>query len=887
MFKPLLGVSFTTLQIENILFFTSVALFIGYIWKVFRQQQVKFYHVKIVFILTTCIGLSALFFSGNFGRQYSTQLVILVLLVFLPYYISKQYIRIQNRFLRISGELDKINELSKEINANNNIDYILHLAFKYVEGNYNVNSYWLQIVDKKKQDAFTYSYLFPTLLEKEEESYFYYYRTSIPKQDTTSEFFNRRRPNRPFYYNDVEKESPQNIEKKLLNVFKIKSIIQFPLLVQGEYIAILNFMSINKYMNLNRNEIISLVRIAEQIAVAIKNSILLDELTKEKEISERARKELESISQISKLINANTNLDMILTLVYKHISSKYKIEFCALYFVNTKKKELELYKTNMVENISEQDSIFFMRMSLSIGIHQIAYKKKKIVYIPSVSLEKFSSVEQKVLKKLGIKSLIIVPLLLKEEVIGLFDFYSTTEKIQLAKSDIIGISNFCNQISGSINNSHLLQMVNESKRLAERSLFEIQKLNELTKTINSNIDLDIILLHISTYLESFFGISTLWLQLVDYRNNELYTYNLSTIEIDEFELVEFIKNIRIPINANAGVYWNLFTKAKPLYLRKIKRFNSYLERELVEKLKYQSILIVPLVLHGKSIGIFNLTCLETPLRLTKKDIKSISRFVEQIVGAIHNSTLLKEVQAEKEKTDNLLLNILPAKVAEELKETGIIKPVSYGSATIMFTDFKGFTRIASKMTPEELLHVLDSIFLEFDRIVEKYNIEKLKTIGDSYMCAGGIPEENNTHPIDICLAAMELQNFVKTLKEAKEIIAGEEFWDMRIGIHTGPVVAGAIGRNKFAYDVWGDTVNIASRMETNGEEGMINISKDTYEKVKMYFDCDYRGKFHAKNKGMVDMYFLRGLQKRYVLNETSLFKNKEFKRVYEELKRKK
>ena len=143
------------------------------------------------------------------------------------------------------------------------------------------------------------------------------------------------------------------------------------------------------------------------------------------------------------------------------------------------------------------------------------------------------------------------------------------------------------------------------------------------------------------------------------------------------------------------------------------------------------------------------------------------------------------------------------------------------------------------------------IFLQFDQICERRNIEKLKTIGDAYMCAGGLPETNLTHPIDACLAAIEMQNFMNETKSIIEQISGEQFWDMRLGIHTGTVVAGVIGKTKFAYDVWGDAVNTASRMESNGSIGKINISDSTYNKVKDFFDCEYRGKIEAKNKGTV------------------------------------
>lgn len=241
------------------------------------------------------------------------------------------------------------------------------------------------------------------------------------------------------------------------------------------------------------------------------------------------------------------------------------------------------------------------------------------------------------------------------------------------------------------------------------------------------------------------------------------------------------------------------------------------------------------------------------------------------------------INREKEESDRLLLNILPEKIANELKEKGSVKPVLYDSITVIFTDFKGFTKIASNMLPEELLEKLDMIFLQFDQICERRKIEKLKTIGDAYMCAGGLPEINHTHPIDACLAAIEMQNFMNETKTIIEQISEEEFWDMRLGIHTGTVVAGVIGKTKFAYDVWGDAVNTASRMESNGSIGKINISHATYNQVKDFFDCEYRGKIEAKNKGMIDMYFLLRIKPELSRDEAGVIPNDEFMELYNKI----
>ena len=213
------------------------------------------------------------------------------------------------------------------------------------------------------------------------------------------------------------------------------------------------------------------------------------------------------------------------------------------------------------------------------------------------------------------------------------------------------------------------------------------------------------------------------------------------------------------------------------------------------------------------------------------------------------------IENEKDRSDKLLLNILPYETAEELKEKGSATPKHYDLVSVLFTDFKGFTTIAEKLSATELVEELNRCFFEFDKIIDKHGLEKIKTIGDAYMCAGGIPAPNTTNPVDIVNAALEIKAFMENLRQEREA-RGQDYWELRIGIHTGPVVAGVVGKNKFAYDIWGDAVNTASRMESSGIPGKVNISGTTYALVKDHFDCHHRGKIQAKNKGEIDMYIV-------------------------------
>jgi ligand-binding sensor domain-containing protein/class 3 adenylate cyclase/predicted metal-dependent HD superfamily phosphohydrolase len=258
-------------------------------------------------------------------------------------------------------------------------------------------------------------------------------------------------------------------------------------------------------------------------------------------------------------------------------------------------------------------------------------------------------------------------------------------------------------------------------------------------------------------------------------------------------------------------------------------------------------------------------------------IEKQKQLIEEKRDSLEEQKRLLEV--EKEKTEKLLKNIIPESTMHELKTKGKASARAYKTVSVMFTDFVGFTKIAEHMSPSDLVNELDIYFRKFDEIVVRNNLEKIKTIGDAYMCAGGVPVRNNTNPVDACLAALQIQEAMEIMREeAKK--TGREVWNLRLGINTGEVTAGVIGSEKLAYDIWGATVNQAQRMEMLGEPGKVSISGQTFQFIEPYFVCKFKGKVKSKSKGLIDMYTVEGIKPELSIDGKGIYPNEKFQQIF-------
>ena len=627
--------------------------------------------------------------------------------------------------------------------------------------------------------------------------------------------------------------------------------------------------------------------IAEQLDTS------LSRLAIEKNQADNARREIERLSNFTRQIHATTDHDRILRDIFNYIHTVFHIETIALLMVDESQNKLFTYQTSSAVEWSAEAREYMSKFSAPLtpetGSLFRTYKRQKSLYLRrNVKSELLGPVDQAIIDKLKFSIFLQVPLVIQGNTTAIACFCNYETTLALSQSDVRRISRFCDQIAGSINNSFLLRESQEARNMAEveglrakKSEEEIRKLNEVSRQINSKTNLHDILDDVFSYIISEYNIEALILQLVDRENQELYSFQTTAPNGATEEMIEYSRKMRVPLEGNASMISLAYHKKKPLYLKKLRKSDNFpFDQQLMQNLHLKSFLLVPLIIQGEVIAMAMFTSYDKKLELTRKEIHSITGFCDQIAGAIQSSSLLDLVEAEKEKSDKLLHNILPDKIADELKTRGHVVPQLLDNVSVMFTDFKNFTQGAAHILPNELMAELDGIFLKFDEICERNNIEKLKTIGDSYMCAGGLPEPRDTFALDIALTALEIMDFMTETRKIRREFSGQDFWELRIGIHSGPVIAGVIGKNKFAYDVWGDTVNIASRMETSGTPGRINISEAIYLQLKDFFDCEHRGQLEAKNKGHMDMYYLKGIKPDLSLNRDGRIPNEHFKEIY-------
>ncbi|MDF3820977.1 adenylate/guanylate cyclase domain-containing protein [Leptospira sp. 96542] len=609
--------------------------------------------------------------------------------------------------------------------------------------------------------------------------------------------------------------------------------------------------------------------------------------------------QLSDLDSLLREINSSSDLKEILIILANYIKEKFSIPHYVLYVFKEKEESLAFYDSNFPETLNESKKLEIMERNIPVSdqfvttyAHAYVRKRKRSFFIADMDKYNTRGIELENKISVNLKSLLIVPLFLRKKFIGTLDLLDYSGNLKLSEQELNQIKIISDYIAGSVETGFLLnelkeinQEIKTEKDKIEMVRNQLEHLHKFNRKINSFSDIDDIIREVFIYLKTYHRVELGFILLVDQKSNTLVPFvNGSEVFHKGLLIANFLNHFKPELNTNIGTLFRTYTKQKPILFRRSIKWEtlSAIDKQIVETFKLDSFAQIPLVVQGQTIGILCLTRITREMDWTKKEFKDICSFCDQIAGAIHNANLRRDLETEREKTFHFIKNILPGDLAEELLEKGEVVPMEYESVTILFTDFKNFTSSAESLSPEDLIEQLDGCFSQFDDIAVRHKFEKLKTIGDSYMAAGGIPQGNFTHPVDACLFAMEIKSFMKQIRSFKQML-NQDFWEVRIGIHTGPVVAGVVGKTKFAYDVWGDTVNTASRMESSSDPGEVNLSFATYEKVKRFFVCDYRGKVEAKNKGEMGMYFLKRLRPEFSRDEDGLVPNQQFLDLYKNL----
>lgn len=790
--------------------------------------------------------------------------------------------------------IHQLNEFAKALNSSLEFESILKRAYDYLSKQVDCDSVILFLVHPKENKIKYFKSILPLDFPQKEKQQLQF--LSFELNESGGYLFKVYKRKKSFRFSKIAEDNLVVSNKSLVSATSNKPGVLLPLLSQGESIAILLLFSSQKEKTFSRRDLQIIESTSETVATAVVNSLLLENVNTERNLAEIAKIEMENarnevvkLNEFTKKINSESELEKIIQDMFDYILRTFQIEAIILQLIDKDSKELYTFNTTIPPNATQKQIEFSRQLRVPLrndgGIIYKTYLRKKALYLNRITDNLLSDSDKNIVQSLSLKSFLMVPLVVQNEVIAMAYFTSYDQKMEINKLELQRISGFCDQIAGAIQSSLLLRLAEKEQEKAEKARAEIHQLNEFAKKVNSLINLESILSEIFQYLRDTYSISNCVLYSLDEEaKNFQYLNHSGFIHLSD-ESLDFFKKLQLPLNESGGFVFKCYKRKKHFYLKKIRSgIPTELDRKIIEIANQSSLLIAPLINNDKvvSMAMFGIEEGEKPL--TQDQITGIIGVCEQIAGAINSNFLLKKIEEEKVKSDALLLNILPENVAKELQRKGKVNPVEFENVTMLMTGFPGFSSIASQLTPEELIEGLDLYFSRFDEIIRKRSMEKLKMAGDMYVAAGGLPVGNFTHTLDACLAAIEIRNEVHAIKKEYPDIAFQPN-GITIAIHSGPVVAGVIGKSKFSYDVWGKTVTQTQAIRRSGNTVEINISKETSEKVNRLFVLEnprtinsYEGEAFLINE-------LKRLKPNLSADELGYVPNTEFERLYTQQKR--
>ncbi|MEQ8353696.1 MAG: GAF domain-containing protein [Leptospiraceae bacterium] len=782
----------------------------------------------------------------------------------------------------LQKETEGLNQLLKRIAPMEDLEEIMEEVMAFSKDAYDIGVYSLYSVDNERKQMQALAMNFPDHIGPEDRQYIM--ETPVPLDFRGGAFtIAYRRSPRYTYFKNAKQEGTSPIEEFVSKKYDLTNMVVYPLMEGDQVMVFLNFLTYNKE-GLNRDQLSQLSILSDQISGIIRMNGLIREVKEQSVRTEAARKETDMLAELSRKANEATDLEAVSQTLFDHLRESLELDDFCLFVLEPETRLLHAaaWDTSAAEDPETRRWLETTHHKLEpdVGTLYRTYSKKKTTYLPRFPEAFFAPGDRIIVEKLKLTSALQVPLLIQDEVIG---FLTSGPRRRLTREEITSVERFCNQVAGAIRATALLNSTAQARQRAENARRETEALAVLSREANETVNLENLSQTVFHLMRQTLDLENFTLFIVDDQDSELLPAKWDTVQ----DVSEWKRNFRVPLQPDAGTLHRTWSRKRTLYLPAFpEEFGGWADQEIVGNLKIESVLQIPLVVSDRVVGIF--ACGPTR-KLNREEIRSAERYIQQIAGAVRIIALLQATQEAREEaevakeeaevaraeSDALLENVLPSVTAKELKESGRVEPVYFDNVSVMFTDFVGFTKAAARLTPAELIQELDGCFSQFDEVSRRNNLEKLKTIGDAYMCAGGLPVPNEGHAIDACLTALEFRSFMNQMAAVKGQL-GYEFWQIRIGIHSGPVTAGVIGQNKFSYDIWGDTVNVASRMESSGSPGMVNISGATYELVKDLFQCEYRGKVQAKGKGELDMYFVHRIKPELSADEGGLLPNAMF-----------
>jgi class 3 adenylate cyclase len=796
--------------------------------------------------------------------------------------------------LGISKEnIQQLNDFARALNSTIRLENILQKAYLYLKRKINCDSLILFLIDERKG---TVSFHKAVLSEKYDPEVENKFKDMNFKLDSHAGlFYLVYKRNKSFVFSRVRETHLTHSNQMIVKVIGKRPGMILPLVSQGKVVAILSLFKDAEDAPFTKEDLSLVESTGEAIATSVSNSILIENLNTERNFAEVAKMQMEDaknevikLNEFAKRINSESQLSKIIDEMFDYILKTFKIEGIILQLLDTKKREFYTYKTTIPDDVSQIQIDFAKNLRIPLnekgGLVYRTFLRKKAFFLSKLPRSFSHQIDQDIADTFQLKSFITVPLVVQNQVIGMAYFTSYKQELYLKHDDLMRISGFCDQIAGAVQNSLLLEIAEEERKKSELARSEVQKLNEFAKRINSLTNLEGILAEIFEFIKQNYGIENCVLFYLDKENKDFRYLNHSGFNLIDDDTVKFFKQLRFPLNEKGGFVYQSYMRKKYFYMKRVPNQIPYeIDRQIIDRSKAKSFLISPMINNDEVVAMAVFGIMEKKKILKHDEISSIIGVSEHIASAINNNFLLNKIEEEKKKSDSLLLNILPKNVAEELQKKGRVNPVEFENVTMLITGFPGFSQMTAQLTPEELIEGLDLYFSRFDEIIKKWNLEKLKMAGDMFIAAGGLPVGNFTHPIDACLAAISIKEEVRILKRDFSEIPFQPI-GVSIAIHSGPVVAGVIGKSKFSYDIWGKTVTQTQAIRRASTSPGINVSSETMEKAKRLFIFDNKKDIVTYEGESLTVFELESLNTD-LADSTGLIPNEKFDKLYTQRKR--